>query len=142
MIVGNLKYIIEEEGNEFSFMSYGLECYGIRNPSLLTWCGYIEIPRKHGAYSVIQKIGTDFDVHGGITYDDFNKTRIKIGFDCAHYMDVAPSLVYMGMMRNQDAVYRTKEFVETELRRVAKQIHALYPEHYDTMMSIMVGINK
>lgn len=60
-------------------------------------CGYCMIPKEHSQYKIDNNIfDFEYDVHGGITYSEIEENEEHwIGFDCAHYNDIIPSMKYL-----------------------------------------------
>lgn len=73
------------------------------------FCGYVKIPSDYPFYKnisefLVNKNGEvevtslespefELDVHGGITFSEINESgEFWIGFDCAHSMDIIPSI--------------------------------------------------
>ena len=76
-------------------------------------CGYISIPLDHPWSEKDTSIGCD--VHGGCTWNETEKDGKRwIGFDCAHYDDIQPSMiVYENKMMQENAEYReTRRLLE------------------------------
>jgi hypothetical protein len=135
----------------------GYDCLIVRNP-LGALCGYVGVPPGHACYGVpyddIRCQGPDddyIDVHGGLTYSDFcdeNADEAKgichvplagrpakvwwLGFDCAHSMDIAPSMEARDRERGWPPIrfgggsYRTIEYVQHECASVARQLLTAY----------------
>lgn len=117
----------------------GLDCLIHRN-SLGALCGYVGVPPGHPAHGK----GYDdvaVDVHGGLTYADACEETTEegtgichvplegrpahvwwLGFDCAHYRDLVPSMV--SAMPPTDGRYRDIAYVEAEVTRLAEQLAA------------------
>lgn len=127
--------LVEEEGDRYEFVAYGLKCLMLRHPGLLHWCGYVAVPsdsilaRKTKSYYYSEsELGlTDFEqdinnisVHGGITYvGNRNKDEVLYwGFDCGHAGDESPG---MDSLFNGD-IYRNKEYVVEECKNLARQL--------------------
>lgn len=71
-------------------------------------------------------VGSLIDVHGGVTYsgkDYWNDTPTGFywGFDCNHYMDLAPLNIELDW-QSPDQTYRDIEYVKAECRSMAKQL--------------------
>ena len=82
--------------------------------------------------------GTDFDCHGGVTYNGecedeiillirslgFNIPKYLIGFDCAHAGDLSPYslIIYKDHQRDSYATYKNIEYVKAECIKLAKQL--------------------
>jgi hypothetical protein len=99
-------------------------------------CGYVFIPKDH-PYFGKEDCVNDLEVHGGITYNSFNGDIHQIGFDCAHFGDIVPSMTKIKdslMQEFQDQFpklpspwkdeYRNMEYVTKECISLAKQIIA------------------
>ena len=111
---------------------------GLRAICILTGmghrCGYVGIPKGHPLYGVDhhedsdalreaeERIGNDFDVHGGITYSGggngypVDGDEWWFGFDCAHAGDATGSSLFPG------DILRTQEYVESECESLAEQL--------------------
>ena len=53
-------------------------------------CGYVAIPFDHPYYQKMYE-EMDIDCHGGLTYGECSD-RHWVGFDCAHFFDITPSM--------------------------------------------------
>lgn len=112
-----MKTVVEE------FTYCGWKCY----ISEIDWsghlCGYVRIPIAHKLHGkdYCDKDFPDFNVHGGITYSGPDDDMIGwvIGFDCAHHGDLLPRAP-SNFPRN--GVFRDKEFVTAELKKLVDQI--------------------
>jgi hypothetical protein len=97
---------------------HGLKCVILRN-SLGNLCGYVELPEGHP-----WRDGRDYapaDVHGGVTFngtfgDDLGLPGHFVGFDCAHHMDMVPS------MCRPYGKYRDTMFVASHCGSLACQV--------------------
>jgi len=110
------------------FEAEGLICIIIRNV-LMNYCGYVVIPNDHPLYDKSQEEIEDLlEVHGGITHVgslSWAPNLFLIGFDCGHAHDIVPAMMkhfstYVETHGN--ATYRDINYVEQEVRRLAKQI--------------------
>ena len=115
--------ILIKEGNRKTFIYKGFNCLILRPmpESGGFLCGYVEIEQNHELYNNQKCYDLDYDVHGGITYKDFMKkedNKYLIGFDCAHYNDYMPTMPY-----GSDGIYRTMEYVESELKQLVDQFN-------------------
>lgn len=81
--------------------------YEIKRMGLGHLCGYVYLPE---ATKVEDQL--DFQVHGGITYNDGK----KIGFDCAHFGDWMPYFSF------KEAIYKNYNFVKHEIENLIDQI--------------------
>lgn len=113
----------ELEPNEALFVSHGYWCEIQRNPAHGALCGYVYM----GAHHPWANLGYDVDVqvHGGITYNDGK----KMGFDCAHALDLIP-LIDARIAHSNPAkgeVYRNMNFVKHQLNELAAQLRAVDP---------------
>lgn len=108
---GTKRYILNFEFN-------GYDCEIIRHPSLGHLCGYVTLSQDEFISNDIWDY--DFNVHGAITYT--NGETLKIGFDCAHYMDKSPYMETYGM--DLDGEYRDLHFVKNEIKNLVEQIIA------------------
>ena len=65
-----------------------------------SWCGYVSVPEGHPAYGKDYH-SVDANVHGGLTFAGTRElprfesapTDWWLGFDCNHYMDLAPGML-------------------------------------------------
>lgn len=69
------------------------------------------------------------EVHGGLTFSGKPqhlkaKRGLWLGFDCAHCDDLMPYMLYFGVIPPGE--YRTMEYVEDQVRELAKQVKALH----------------
>lgn len=115
----------------------GYPCLAKRNVLIGSWCGYVGVYQGHKlhgkTYSEIEEEEYEMEIHGGLTYseessDDFengvcskldnNNTIWWLGFDCAHYNDIVPSLTY----NTPKATYKDLDFVKAECEKLAKQL--------------------
>ena len=119
----DLKELIAEEGDEKVFFAEGLDCLILRVKDLGHLCGYVRIPATHPLFKNSLECEGILEVHGGITWTRELKGREGwwVGFDCAHWDDYSP---YVSLFARQfrPSQYRTMEYVEKELRKLAKQI--------------------
>lgn len=135
----------------------GLDCLMVRNP-FGALCGYVGVQPGHPWHGQDYTVLPDVDVHGGLTFADSCQEGAEdgpgichvpepgrpanvwwLGFDCAHYMDLAPGMLeheasklksledlqaYMmaEAMSPYGKTYRTFEYVQSECASLAKQI--------------------
>lgn len=55
-------------------------------------CGYVNIPKN---LIIFNEEYLDFDVHGGITWNEITNEKHWIGFDCAHHGDFCPTIEHI-----------------------------------------------
>lgn len=73
-------------------------------------------------------LGLCLRVHGGITWarnhEPFGEPDGGwwFGFDCAHCMDLVPSLAEQRLMPQESLIYRTQEYVVAECQSLAAQL--------------------
>lgn len=126
----------------------GVQCLMVRGP-MAQWCGYVGVPPGHPwhgrGYSGANSISAD--VHGGITYARECQGEVChvpepgepedlwwVGFDCCHYMDLAPVMVQLDSLIPELAaiktrypafdsglVYREVAYVKREVESLAEQ---------------------
>jgi len=134
----------KHEPHRVEFVHVGFNCLMLRQPNLLHWCGYVGVPPGHPFHGV-RYDDANISAHGGLTYaNDCGGHVCHIpkegepdnlwwfGFDCAHLGDLVPGYdkkSYRDMLGgrksvflSKDSVYRTREWVEAEVRRMAEQI--------------------
>lgn len=113
----------EHEPNEALFVSHGYWCEVKRHESLASLCGYVLIGKKHPYWNLNQ----DFEVHGGITYED----GIKVGFDCSHSGDLVPHAQMRSFRSGRSnpyyETYRNMAYVKGQLEHLAAQLRAVDP---------------
>jgi hypothetical protein len=128
-----------------------LDVLMVRNERNGHWCGYVGVTEGHPAFGMDYDDVPDISVHGGLTYadecletDDPAKGVCHVpfpgrpdhvwwlGFDCAHAWDLSPgrnsTLRKYGMTTYEledKEVYRTRAYVESEIRDLAGQLKAL-----------------
>lgn len=115
------------EPNEEKFEHAGLKCAIIRHQHLGHLCGYVGVTKRHRDYGK-SKDEIPVEVHGGVTYAKKGYGGVLetnlwwIGFDCAHYGDLAPA--WGGPARNslEALVYRDFDYVRAQVRRLAEQL--------------------
>ena len=130
-----------EEPDCLEFVHKGIPCLLQRGPSG-AWCGYAAAPPGHPWHGRIAD-EVPAEVHGGPTYAAPCKGVIChvpapgepdnvwwIGFDCAHFMDLAPGLEALRPKdfpprvrgAGYEDTYRTLEYVKAETEALAEQI--------------------
>lgn len=99
----------------------GYVCELKRHPAQGFWMGYVHAGENHPLCRVPpDDLDNYLDAHGGITHQN----KGTFGFDCGHMDDLIPA--FSGVNHVQ-AVYRTIDFVEGEVRKLAQQLR-----NYDT----------
>lgn len=96
-------------------------------------CGYVMIPKENKAYKELEQYPENIECHGGITYDEFEilgDTEYRvIGFDCMHLWDYIPVYDIDCPKINKRKVWRDKEYIENELRKITEQLTEIDPHH-------------
>jgi len=124
-----------------------LPCLIVRN-RLGAWCGYVGVSKSHVAFEKFYD-DVDVDVHGGLTFaskcqsHDGDQETLAcntichivdegedddvwwLGFDCAHWQDFMPSSPMN--IHGSGVVYRTQQYVTSEVERLAKQLKGMTP---------------
>jgi hypothetical protein len=108
----------------------GLACLALRDPTLGYWCGYVGLSASH-PYFAKHYDALDIDVHGGLSFSEFDvheqgksvapgePDRVWwLGFDCCHYLDLAPGMV--ATLRSN--LYRDLSYVKKECAQIARQL--------------------
>lgn len=112
-------YIIKD------FKIGGQRCFIFKHPTSGHLNGYVALPEWHELYGVhYGNYEQDFDVHGGITYSGRPEGLEElwlVGFDCNHYMDIAPRFPPMG---SAWATYKDEFYVTEELEKLVDQLFA------------------
>lgn len=118
-----------EEPDLLEFEHEGLKCRIQRifakeldgHFSLGHLCGYVCIPKEHSKYGKNAFDEFDeMDIHGGLTYGEFQNDEYWIGFDCAHAGDIVPSI---------EALNKTMERPEF-MKELANDMKERYPNCY------------
>ena len=111
------------EPNYVKFKYKGFDCEIKRHEYLLTLCGYASFRTKRSINKAQYRTALEhIDVHGGITYFEISPSRkVTIGFDCAHYNDLSPTLQMLEGKKDYQK-YRTIAFVKKEIERMVDQI--------------------
>jgi hypothetical protein len=124
----------DNEPDRIDWVHQGFSCMMLRN-HFGNWCGYVGVPSDHSCY---KKNYDDVyvDVHGGLTYSSLcDKTGAIchtpepgmpddvwwLGFDCAHYNDMTPSLLYS----DSPGTYRDVTYVKNEVCKLASQLNSM-----------------
>lgn len=136
-VMGHGEWLDEEDYLEFIYN--GITCRVIRGFFHGGLCGYCIVPQGHKYFGVGYN-DIPYDVHGGLTYSEFDDEEQKIyviGFDCAHSMDISPALEVLNEKRRQisnlfperfhkntifSPTYKNMEFVKNEVQALADQI--------------------
>jgi hypothetical protein len=101
-------------------------------------CGYISIPPNHPFYGK-KYSDLEIDVHGGLTYAEFENDGYWIGFDCGHSEDLVPSMAHLRELYKGEIelfsmpeefkkysifipVYRNIDFCIQECKSMAEQL--------------------
>lgn len=135
-----------EECDEFSFEHEGFICLGYRIfdkdwlqipldillPDRTTgpfgghWCGYVIIPEEHPYFEKTIEY-FDLDIHGGITFANFmDDKEFMIGFDCAHFNDIVPSMISI----NECAKKLRPEWLKETIEKLKMDKHPLFSPTY------------
>jgi len=96
------------------------DCVVLRIENLGHLCGYASFHKED-----ISKIDTtEIHVHGGVTYEssglhivDPDSKKYWIGFDCAHYGDLVPSMSEKGLSVGHET-YRNIEYVKNQTEQI------------------------
>ena len=114
---------VGNEPNYVNFKYKGFDCEIKRHEYLLTLCGYASFRAKYPIYNEQYRNALEnIDVHGGVTYFEISPSgKVTVGFDCAHYNDLSPTIQILEGKNNYQK-YRTIGFVKKEIRRMVDQI--------------------
>jgi hypothetical protein len=132
---GEGPWLLEPDYLEFEYR--GINCLIRRNQLAGNLCGYCQIPKGHPNYKKVDQY-FGYRVHGGITYDEFDKENNEhwIGFDCAHCDDYSPYYKKDGRMTDPYSTYKSIEYVMSNCQNLATQIleeNEQYTWLYSTM---------
>lgn len=111
-----------------------LHCLLLRTP-LLHLCGYVGVSPYHPLHGVYYA-DLSLYAHGGLTFSgcyDLEELTDQgvpadvwwVGFDCGHYMDLVPGMEkfwVQGRISRPSGVYRTVEFVVSEIESLCRQM--------------------
>jgi hypothetical protein len=118
----------QKESDEVKFSHEGFQCLIVRIERMGHLCGYVAVKAAHPWF------GKDYDdihaqAHGGITFAAALKGEpdelFWVGFDCAHYMDVIPSLIGI-IPLSASGTYKDMAFVRKEVEELAAQAKLAY----------------
>jgi len=135
----------DDEPDKLEWEYSGFPC-DIRRNHFGSFCGYAGVPKEHILYGVdygsenraIKRVANSnfqlatiyspeliFNVHGGITFSGHlheNKEYWYFGFDCAHYLDLAPYMLQFTQMTMGKEVYRDINYVKSQTQELADQL--------------------
>lgn len=143
----------QTEPDRIEWEHAGRPCLMVRNDRQGFWCGYAAVDPGHPFHGKHYDV-PDAEVHGGLTYADACGGHVChipkpgqpddvwwFGFDCGHYMDVAPAMeALLRELRSKEPVvanvvepmlkpssdpwhnpcYRTVAYVQAETNRLAE----------------------
>lgn len=128
--------IIQDEGNEMDFEVLGFPARIRRMGANGHWCGYIQVQKDSRLYgknyytsseselgiSKVKEAINNIEIHGGLTFaGKFDDDNWWFGFDCAHSGDLQ-FYQFDYKMNIEGDIYRTKEYVIDECKKLALQI--------------------
>ncbi len=142
--------LVKGEGDHYEFEASGLHCVLNRNKNGGHWCGYVGVPsnsvlagKDYFYYSRNSENGitklesdiNDISVHGGLTFSgkaywDDKDDNYYFGFDCAHSGDLMKYSFDYRFVNTDEDIYRTKEDVIDECKRLAKQLNKILKNKY------------
>ncbi|WEV36242.1 hypothetical protein [Lactobacillus sp. ESL0677] len=103
------------EDEKFTYKGYKCEIW--EHPTFKILCGYVMIPKNNKLFGK-DYMDNDFpnlDVHGGITYVDYDQeNNWWIGFDCNHLDDYSAISPF--------GTYKDKNFITNELKKLVDQV--------------------
>lgn len=114
------------EPNEVEFEYKGFKCMILRVPQMGHLCGYVNVDDV--AFINYER---EISCHGGITFEGGmnDRTGNWIGFDCAHFMDLLPSMHNIVSMYSRSRIfgndgqtYKNIEFVTNEIHSIVDQL--------------------
>lgn len=129
----------KDEPDKAHWIYEGLDCLIVRGPGGAL-CGYVGVPESHPYFE--KNYDTDpvwkMKCHGGLTFSDFchetddpskhichekecaaNDRVWWLGFDCAHYGDIAPK---DDIAWRSDGTYSSFNYVKREVEYLARQL--------------------
>ena len=119
---------LEPDEEQFSYK--GFLCT-VRRGTAGALCGYVGVGSEHKifGYGYTNKIFNDIEVHGGLTFSNYDGVGIwNIGFDCGHSWDIVPTIISMQHDHGvsvEGATYKDIDFVISEIKHLADQLEKL-----------------
>ena len=139
---GSGPWVHEPDKKQWTDPATGYPCIILRVSSHGALCGYVGVSEGHPFfkrdYDEVHSM-TDIEIHGGLTYADFcregdettNVCHVPapgepervwwLGFDCVHYMDLAPAHGASSSFRFPGNSYRDMDYVTDQVERLARQ---------------------
>lgn len=138
---GEGEWVKEPDAVNFEYLGYDIKI--LRMLTVGHFCGYIYVNKDHPwtGYDFVSHHflgekagGFHIEVHGGVTFAKYseNNTKYVIGFDCAHFNDLAPAaqkerLTFKNpklLILYETVKYRNLAYVIKECKSLAKQAKA------------------
>jgi hypothetical protein len=101
----------------------GYPCRIRRNP-VGALCGYVGVDSS-SQYWQLEYDDVDVTIHGGLTYSSHEEGSHEhwfLGFDCAHYGDLTPTVINVLPSRLETDTYRDLEYVRQQCIYLAWQL--------------------
>ena len=147
---GDGPWVNEPDKMQYLDTKTGLPCLAVRT-SMGNWCGYVGVSKDHPLFAKDYNddvLDIDLDVHGGLTFSDFSREDAPegagichlpgpgepkkvwwFGFDCAHHMDLVPSMeqfhkehgLLFPVLLGRGS-YKTLEYVQSETEKLAEAL--------------------
>jgi len=105
-------------------------CLIRRHPEMKHLCGYVGVPDNHPLYGKHFTELNKINVHGGLTFSNYWDDEYNLwylGFDCGHFMDLAP-----GLEEQLEEIRRNN----LELRRLHKRLLEICMGSWNTYRNI------
>jgi hypothetical protein len=134
-----MRELIAREGDANEFEESGYHCLILRDPDAGYLAGYVGLPRTHPLFGVdfseVDETNAQITIHGGLEFSgatlEGGRERPEhwyFGFDCDHFDDLSlkdlQSMDPIGVAVKRSSTYKTIEFVEVEVRSLARQFKA------------------
>jgi hypothetical protein len=134
-----MRELIAREGNEREFDEAGYHCIILRDPDAGYLAGYVGLPRTHPLFGVdfseVDETPAQISIHGGLEYSGptvgpgrERPEHWYFGFDCDHFDDLSlkdlEAMDPVAVAVKHSSSYKTIEFVDTEVRNLARQFKA------------------
>lgn len=120
---GYREWLDETDYEEFTYKGY--HCEIKRIPVFGHLCGYVTVGKEHPIYGKdYDELLMNIECHGGLTFSETKEGQTKIGFDCAHCIDLTP-YYYEHDMIISGMVYRNMEYVKKECMKIVEQLEEI-----------------
>ena len=106
----------------------GFKCEAKRIKDALHWCGYVHVATDR---QLVQE-DSGIEVHGDVTWAEYEGGVFVCGFDCAHAGDWTLRGRVWDDIGDQEGEYRTLEFVKLECAKLASILKGILHGNAET----------